>query len=630
MIVKKAVLILLIPVVMLFLISPVSAVTEEEKSFLAMYFRDEELVVLSATRSLKSIARIAENVEVVTAEDIELMNAHTLADVLNTINGVQVFFAGSTPGNLAMSIIQGSDIRHVVIFMDGIPLSSLSSNVADAGIIPVQFFEKVEVIKGPASSVWGSSLGGVVNIITKAPDSQRVKGLVSASAGGRSTGDFRAEVSGGKDRFGAYLYAGRLQSNGLRPNNDVSQNDLYAKLSFSPAQHTRVLLTAMYGRTSLGAYEDREFDIFGRARNERFNASLSLSSAVNKDTDLDLSLWTLRLDEKATDHLISDGSELIRGTADSRKFGISAKVTWRRGIHTIVSGADYDDGTLRSNSIAKGRAGVTKWAFFANDSIDLGQFSITPGIRYDHSDIHGGFISPSLGATYELTKTTLLRAFVARGFSYPSLSTTYGDNVYVVSNPDLKAEQVWSYQAGIETAALKYLWLKLSVFRHDIKDGIVPDIIAVDPETGIWTSKVFNKERIRRQGVEVGLKSRPVFNTIFYASATFQEIEDRKTGEEIRDVPEYTYNAGLKYDDGKSLRGVIQGNYIWFNAPGYHLAKYSAFLVNANVIRTVYKKDDRKLDLFLTAHNLFNGHQYWDYWYKNARRWVEAGVRYTF
>ena len=62
-----------------------AAVSEAEKTFLSMYFTDEELVVVSATRSLKSITRVAENVEVVTKEDIELMNAHTLADVLNGI-----------------------------------------------------------------------------------------------------------------------------------------------------------------------------------------------------------------------------------------------------------------------------------------------------------------------------------------------------------------------------------------------------------------------------------------------------------------------------------------------------------------------------------------------------------------
>ena len=81
--------------------------SEQERKFLLMYFDEDELFVVSTTRSLKSISRMAENVEVVTAEDIELMNAHTLADVLNTINGVQVGFSWSSAWNDGCSADSG-------------------------------------------------------------------------------------------------------------------------------------------------------------------------------------------------------------------------------------------------------------------------------------------------------------------------------------------------------------------------------------------------------------------------------------------------------------------------------------------------------------------------------------------
>src|SRR5512146_2597173 len=86
------------------------AQTAKEKSYLSMYFTDEELEVVSATRSLTSISRVAENITVVTASEIEPMNAHTLADVLNTVTGIPVFFNGR-PGGLSTFTIQGSDER---------------------------------------------------------------------------------------------------------------------------------------------------------------------------------------------------------------------------------------------------------------------------------------------------------------------------------------------------------------------------------------------------------------------------------------------------------------------------------------------------------------------------------------
>src|SRR4030042_1499228 len=106
----------------IFLSTYVYGQTEEEKNFLLMYFKEDELKVISATRSLMSINRVAENVTVVTAEDIELMNAHTLADVLNTVTGVQIDFRGGPPGGIGGFSIEGSDLRHVAVLIDGISI----------------------------------------------------------------------------------------------------------------------------------------------------------------------------------------------------------------------------------------------------------------------------------------------------------------------------------------------------------------------------------------------------------------------------------------------------------------------------------------------------------------------------
>ena len=124
-----------------------------------MYFTEDELTVVSATRSLKSITRVAENISVVTKEDIELMNAHSVAEALQKVNGVQVKIVGG-PGAFAYPYIQGSEFRHVAVFMDGVLVNMFSDNVADIAMLPVQHIEKIEIIKGPASSVWGSSSAG--------------------------------------------------------------------------------------------------------------------------------------------------------------------------------------------------------------------------------------------------------------------------------------------------------------------------------------------------------------------------------------------------------------------------------------------------------------------------------------
>ena len=100
----------------------------EDRKFLLLYFKEEELVVESPTRGPKSITQVAENITVITADDIKLMNAHTVAEVLNTITGVQMFLSGG-PGSIATATIQGSDARHVAVFIDGVSLNNIGDNV---------------------------------------------------------------------------------------------------------------------------------------------------------------------------------------------------------------------------------------------------------------------------------------------------------------------------------------------------------------------------------------------------------------------------------------------------------------------------------------------------------------------
>ena len=96
--------------------SPAFAMSEEERSFLLMYFKEDEIEVISATRSLKSVSRVAENIEVVTKDDIELMNAHTVAEVLYFVTGIEVTaFVG--PGAQGTAGIYGSDYNRVAVLL---------------------------------------------------------------------------------------------------------------------------------------------------------------------------------------------------------------------------------------------------------------------------------------------------------------------------------------------------------------------------------------------------------------------------------------------------------------------------------------------------------------------------------
>ncbi len=430
--------------------------------------------VVSATRNLIPLSETAENITVITAKDIEFMNAHTMTDVLNTVTGVQIDVNGASLGGNAGVKIQGSDITHTTVVIDGVVINSLSSGWPQLmNMLPVQIVERIEIIKGPASASWGSSLGGIINIITKTGNGTKsINGTLATSYGEKNTDDNRAEVYGAKDKFEYYLYTGHLQSDGLKQDFNVYTSNLYSKLAYNITDDTKVSTTFYYDRGRKGEGDDLPSDTYFNDRFEDILATLSLNSKLNSNLTLDVSVHTLQEVWKSYTNQISNGLETYEDTNRSTANGASAKLIYTAGMHTIVFGTDYEKGTLKDVVLLDGRQGIRKWDVFINDTIVWNNLSVTPGIRFDNTDDFGSFFSPTLGATYKLTDDTLLRASIARGFNNPTLYERFGDGEYFASNLDLRVEDVTSYQVGIETIALPYVWAKVSAFRNDIRQRI--------------------------------------------------------------------------------------------------------------------------------------------------------------
>lgn len=589
--------------------APIFAQSDEQKTFLSMYFTDDELVVQSATRSPKPVLQIAENISVVTAADIELMNAHNVAEVLNTVTGVEVWQTGG-PGQIAAAFIQGSEMRHVTVVIDGVILNGVAENSVDLGMLPVQNIEKIEIIKGPASSAWGSALGGVIHIITKSGTTGDKAGLLSASYGTKNTADFRAEGRGKQDKIGYYLTAGRLESDGFTPHFDVSENNGYAKLTYAITDKTGVVFTFGYDENSRGTGANTAADISYDNSWEILHSTLGINSILAHDLELSISARTLRQTVINSYDILSTGAEFGEDKFTDQVYGSSVKITWKSEHQTLVFGADYDSKTLEFETLSYGEGDerLKKSALYVNDTFSFDKFAVTPGVRYDHTNIFGNYTSPSLGLTYTLSNNTILRAYAAKGFSNPAL-------LELVLDPALKAETVWSYQVGAETGSIKNLWIKLSGYRNDMRDVL---------------SNVQNVGKQRRQGLEAALKTVPVYNFSLSAGAEYIDAKDMETGERLQNVPTRVFDLGIRYDNEHVLRALLRGRYIDWNTESAYNGKYGSFIVDMNITKKIYARKSAALEAFANLNNLFNGEQYAYYAYPNPERWYEAGIRCKF
>ncbi len=609
---------------------PVFAVSSEETDYLSLYFTDEELTIQSATRGPQPVSRTAENITVVTAVDIERMNAHTLADVLNTIPGVEVWQTGG-PGQSAQVTILGSNERHVTVIIDGIVINSLWSGVSDVGQIPVQNIEKIEIIKGPASSAWGSALGGVINVITKTGRRIDQGGLVYGSVGQGEFEDFRAEFRGKQDGFGYYLMGGLLHSDDLTPHLGTSEYTGYTKLNYDVGQRSEILFTLSYGTLRRNNYynffwPDPTFEGSGAEDTHYVRSTLGFNSSLSKDLDLGVLIWSNYHSEndRFTD-LITGQTNYFKDV--NKGYGLSAKLIWKdvkvgSVQQTFVFGVDTSDMTDEFVVLPNGKQDINKWAVYANDTITFNRFSVTPGVRYDRTDANGDITSPSLGLTYSFENSTVLRAYAARGFSEPKTGDTFGFVNGWIGNPSLKMETVDSYQVGLESAALKFFWIKLSLFRNEIQNAIQSVVLS----SGDIQFQNIGHEK--REGMLIEARTKPVYNTSLSAGAEFNTATDLSTGMTIPYIPTQVYDIGVRYDDRQSFKAQLLGRHINWNTKTQDQS-YASMIIDLNAIMKIYQRKNSSLEIFATCHNLLNSTQYLNP-YPNPSRWFEGGVKYAF
>ena len=555
-------------------------------------------------RYARPVSKIAENATVITAEQIAVLNAHTLAEVLQTVPGIRINNT-RTPGDFTFFSLQGEEDSNgnILLLIDGVSQGNLLQGAIDPGLIPVQHIERIEIIKGSASATWGAALGGVVNVVTKSPQTDRaVSGTGVATIGERNTSSRFADLSGTANRFGYYLFGGNLHSDGLLPNNATNRNNLYAKFTYDlPVKGGLTFGTSyLWAGRGITDVPDATHD---NSRDRRYYSFLNFSYPLLQDLSLELS------GQDSTGHQQSifslDPSHYV---LNENNRGGKARLIYGDNRQGLVLGYEYLQSKITQSNILDPADpfAVDKkrdsWALYANGTYSLDKLTILPGIRYDYTGLGENSTNYTLGATYQLTPKTLLRTYAAKGYSLPSAT----DN----SIP----QRIWTVQTGVETEAIPFLWLKGTLFYNHI-----------------WNIQEDELLRKRdRQGFEIEARTAPFYGFFFSGGYTYIDTRDSESGV-VKDIPTNLAKLSFNYRSAPlGLLAALNGNYAWLNSEDFHLAYYKPIIWNLHLTQKLLPGNELSPEIFFSGHNLFNGSQYWDNWYVNTRRWIEGGVRFRF
>lgn len=575
-----------------------------------------ESIVVTATRVPTPELQIGSSVTVITADDIAARQQQTLPEVLRDVPGLNLVRTGG-PGGLTSVFMRGTNNNHTKVLVDGIDVSDPSSSNAtfDFGQFLTQDIERVEVVRGPQSGLYGSdAIGGVINIITRSGTGpMRIRGAME----GGSFGTFNqsAGVLGSADRF---HYSASLEHfhSGATPVTPLdllqpgeARNDDYydnltasAKLGFDVTRNLDLGLVARYTDSHL------------RVTGEDFSTFPGFPAARQSANN------TAEYYTRATAHLVSPEGFLDQtlGLAYTRKrtanfepasptsldIGARTKIDWQgalrlSGAQTLVLGAEHarDEISEPVSAAMTIGSGYAELQSRVNDKL----YSAV-NARYDDNGRFGSKLTYRVAPAYLIAATgTKLKASLGTGFKAPTLSELFQDfPPFFFANPNLKPESSVGYDLGMEQP----LW------RDSVRTGVtyfhnrIRNLIVVD-ETGFSYANI---GRATTKGAESFITCRATQAVTLRADYTYTEATDEVLGEELLRRPKHkgSLNAAWQVTQALSLDATILTVSPWIDgnrdfsiprlqAPGYTTVNFAVgFDVSPRF--AVYGRVDNLLD----------------------------------
>ena len=528
-----------------------------------------QTLVVTATRIPTPLDAIPAGVSVVDRQTIELRDYTNLAEALQAIPGLHIVQSGG-PGGNASVFIRGTNSDQVLVLLDGMPINDAadSGGAFNFGVDTLADIERIEVIRGPMASLYGSgAIGGVINLITR-------RGSGAPHVTGEISGGYPAAVLGNANvsgQTGMWDYSLTAESQSQQGFDVTPQREsVYSgvpdgyrdatatlNLGLTPIAGTRLSLllrarTATFGFNNLG---NPTFDNANSTGNDD-----SLIGRIGGTTKLfggayetGLFLGHLQDDRHYTEPLFAQDPN--QATEDDRYHGTRTDLQWNNTIHLSnlflvpdLSGMDLtfgyehmaDSANVRTNITSFGtpfsqsvRASQTEDAgYLGLQTIMLDRLTVTGQLRSDNVSNTEGAVTWRLGGVLFVPELdTRFKAAYGTAFRAPSLFDKFGvDSFGFVGNPNLKPEHAQGWEAG---------------FTTDLSPAGFPNLVS-------FGATYFNNQVVNL----IETQFAPVYTQVNIGSAHLQGVETELTLRPVtwmELIGSYTYTAAKNADDQSPL-----------------------------------------------------------------------------
>ena len=513
-------------------------------------------VVVTGTRTERRRSETPVATEVIGRDEIEASGAENLAEVLEEQPGVQVVrsFRG------AAIRLRGLDPEYTLLLVDGQRTTGRIGGAIDLQRFPVEDMERIEIVKGPSSVLYGSdALAGTINVITRRP-TRPLETELHAAYGSFNTADVSARVAVTRAKWTQSVVGGWHRTDGwdrdtstpATTGNAIDQWSASTRGELGWFGPLRVTGRAEYLRRDMrGVDASATGAVFDRRNlTEVVTASLT-PELVSGASALRISgHYNLFIDQYAQDQRGSDELDQFQRTTDQiAQLTAQYDHTFNES-HVFSVGNETLYEVLQTDRLDRPTADRTRYSLFAQHewvASTAPRIVLLPGMRVDIDSQFGVYPTPRIALLVAPVERLVIRANYGAGFRAPAFRDLYlqfanpGANYVVQGNPNLEPETSWGFVLDAELEATRWLALTSSVFDNRLSNAIVvttlQDATAGDPSVFGYT----NVGAAYTRGVESGVSLRPLDWLRLEGSYTFLDTQDL---ENRRPLPGRARHAG--------------------------------------------------------------------------------------
>ncbi len=522
--------------------------------------------VVTGTRTERRLADNPVITEVITRQDIEASGAEDLAGVLEEHPGMDVNRSNISGANLR---IQGLDPQYVLILINGERMGGRVNGAVDLSRIPVGDIQRIEIVRGPSSALYGAdAIGGVVNVITRRPvlpwDGEvharygMLNTIDSSVRGAMLRGPISASVTAGYRHRDAFdLDPSNVATNGSTYNSGTAAGrfEWRPRPSFSLVVNGDWLMRHQQGVDggAGGAVYDRQnlTETFSVSVAPEYRFGPQLTSRVRAGA-----YFTSYRDQYSLDQRGSTALDQFQETRNRiGQLSLQVDHDLGRGQLLTVGTEGYYE-SLAADRLGSGQGDRQRGAVFVQDQWTirgaLPRLVVVPGVRLDVDSQFGAAPTPKLQVRFDPHRTVALRASYGWGFRAPSFQELLlhfenpGVGYVVEGNPGLRAETSRSVNLSVEWRPKNWLWLTTNLFRNDIDDLIDTVLVPRDNPAEAQRYTYRNISSAWTMGAELSARIRPRTGVVFDVGYTLMATRDLTNARPLEGRAMHRVNLGMQ------------------------------------------------------------------------------------